>query len=152
MSAGVQFAARTLRSVVTAKTSFIKCQEDQARMDSAPSVIRTHASTRQIKRTRCGASSVLRKSKPSTRYHLCHARVPDARLLGVPVDRDDLEEALGPDFRYGQDTVDCSRCFSNATDLAACPVIQEIRIRPGPWRLLMMRTRLRDGTPPIPCV
>ncbi len=36
---------------------------------------------------------------------------PDARLTAIPVDRDRLEAALGPEFRYGAHTVYCSQCL-----------------------------------------
>jgi hypothetical protein len=48
-------------------------------------------------------------------------RSPDARLLGIPVDRDVLEEALGQEFQYGQDTVQCSQCLLECQGFSRLP-------------------------------
>jgi len=38
-------------------------------------------------------------------------RQPDVRLLAVPIDGKKLRQALGSDFQYGVDTVQCSQCL-----------------------------------------
>ncbi len=46
---------------------------------------------------------------------------PDARLQGVPFDADDLRRALGPRFRYGNDTVNCSQCHQPCEGFTRLP-------------------------------
>ncbi len=46
---------------------------------------------------------------------------PDARLLALPVNKDDVIRSLGSTFAYGHDTVACSRC------LLPCSGFQQFR-------------------------